>query len=71
MFEFFISDSSIQLFFLRKVVRQNDTEVAKRSMQLEKLGSGLLREAYRREGECYVRRKRGGLIRKDLPRKMK
>ena len=43
--------SSIQLFFLRKVVRQNDTEVTSRCMQLKKEGRGLLREANRSEGE--------------------
>ena len=37
--------SSIQLVFLWKVVRQNDTDVTSFCMQFEKLGPGLLREA--------------------------
>ena len=47
--------SSIQLFFLWKVVRQNDTDVTSRRMQLKKEGRGLLREANRSEGECLVK----------------
>ena len=42
--------SNIQLGFLQKVVRQKDANVTSRSMQLEKVGCGLLREAYRGEG---------------------
>ena len=38
---------SIQLYFLWKVVRQNDTNVTSRSMQLKKGGCELLREANR------------------------
>ena len=38
--------TSIQLFFLQKVVRQNNTDVTSLSMQLEKEGRGLLREVF-------------------------
>ena len=47
-------------FFLRKVVRQNENNVMSFCMQFEKVGHGLLREAFWREGECVVSRKRGG-----------
>ena len=42
-----------------KVVRQHDTDVKSLCMQFEKVGRGLLREAFWREGECVVSRKRG------------
>ena len=42
--------SSIQLFVLRKIVGQNDTNVKSLCMQLEKVGRGLLREASRVRG---------------------
>ena len=48
---------------LQKVVRQNDTVVMSRFMQLEKVGCGLLREAFWGEGECYISFKRRGQIR--------
>ena len=54
--------SSIQLFFLQKVVRQNDTVLMSLCMQFEKLGHGLLREAFQSEGECFVSLKRGGYV---------
>ena len=38
--------TSIQLFFSRKVVRQNHTDVTSLSMQLEKEGLGLLQEVF-------------------------
>ena len=52
--------SSIQLFFFWKVVRQNNTDMMSHSIQLEKVGRGLLQEAYRGERECFVCSKRGG-----------
>ena len=52
--------SGLQLFFLLKVVRQNDTDMKSHFMQLEKVGRGLLRKAFLGEGECYVSLKRGG-----------
>ena len=54
------SESSIQLFFLQKVVRQKDTHVTSFCMHFEKVGRGLQREAFRRQGECIVSQKRGG-----------
>ena len=48
------------MFFLLKVVRQSHTDVMSFCMQFKKIGCGLLREAFRREGECFVSRKRGG-----------
>ena len=42
--------SSVQLFFLRKVIRQNSTDVTSFCVQFEKVGHGLLREAFQREG---------------------
>ena len=42
------------IVFLRKVIRQNDTNVMSHSMQLEKVGHGLLGEAYWGERECFV-----------------
>ena len=42
------SESSIQLFFLQKVVRQKDTHVTSFCMHFEKVGRGLQREAFRR-----------------------
>ena len=57
--------SSIQLFFLWKVVRQNNIDVTSRFMQLEKVGRGLLREAFGGEGECYLSLKSEGQIRKN------
>ena len=49
-------DSVIVVYncFLRKVIRQNDTDATSRSTQLEKVGCGFLREAYQGEGECFV-----------------
>ena len=47
--------SSIHLCFFWKVVRQNDTDVMSRLMQLKKEGRGLLREANWSERECFVR----------------
>ena len=58
-------------FFLRKVNRQNDTNVTSCSMQLEKEGSGLLRVVYWGERECFIRWKRGGQIKKDRSWKTK
>ena len=52
--------SSIQLFFWGKVVKQNGTDMTSFCMQFEKLRSGLLREDFRRKGECVVSRKKGG-----------
>ena len=51
--------SSMQLVFLRKVVRQNDADVMSQFMQLGKVGRGLLQEAFGGEGECFNRGKRG------------
>ena len=62
--------SSIILVFLRKVVKQNETEGMSFCMQLEKVRRGLLREAFQSERECLVSRKRGGLKRKDRSWKM-
>ena len=60
LIEMKLNISSIQLFFLRKVIRQNDTVVTSRLMQLEKVWCGLLREALWGEGEFYVSLERGG-----------
>ena len=54
--------SSIQLFFMRKVIRRNGADMTSRFVQLEKVGPGLLQEAFRGEGECYVSLQRGGQI---------
>ena len=57
---------SMQFFFLRKVVRQNGTDVTSLFMELEKVQRGLLREAFQSEREwCSLREKRGGFKRKD------
>ena len=53
--------NSIQLVFLRKVLRQSHTDVTSFHMQFEKEGHGLLREAFQGEGECLVSQKRGKL----------
>ena len=55
-----ICNRSIQLFFLRKLVRQWCTEVTSFHMQFEKIGCRLLREAFQSERECFVSLKRGG-----------
>ena len=47
-----------QLKFLRKVVRQSHTDMTSLPMQFEKIGRGLLREAFRGEGECVFGRKK-------------
>ena len=60
-----LSCSSIQLFFGGKVIRQNRTNVTSFCIQFEKVGCGLLRETFWREGECFVSQKRGGGGRKD------
>ena len=52
--------SSIQLLFLGKVVRQSHTNMMSILMQFEKIGGGLLQEAFWSEGECVVSQKRGG-----------
>ena len=39
---------------------QNNTDVTSLSMQLKKVGRGLLWEAYRSEGECFDREREGG-----------
>ena len=52
--------NSVQLFFLRKVVRVNGTDVTSFCMQFEKLRHELLREDFRRKGEFVVSQKRGG-----------
>ena len=49
-----VNQSSIQLVFLRKVVRQSHTDVTSLCMQFEKIGSGLLREAFRGEGSVLL-----------------
>ena len=48
-----------------KVVWQNDTDVMSLSMQLKKVGLGLLPEAFKSEREYFARGKRGGSKRKD------
>ena len=40
--------------FLWKVVRQSHNHVTKFCIQFEKIGRGLLREAFRNEEECLV-----------------
>ena len=50
--------------FLRKVVRQSHTDVTSFCMQFEKIGRGLLWEAFQSEGDCFLPKKRGE-IRKD------
>ena len=64
------SVSSIQLVFLQKVVRQSHTNVTSFCMQFEKIGRGLLREAFQSEGEFLVNQKRWGEIKKDRSWKM-
>ena len=44
---------------------QIDINMTSHFMQLEKVGRGLLREAFWGEGKCYVSLKREGQIRKD------
>ena len=51
--------SSIQ-FLLQKLDRQWHKDRTSFCMQFEKIGRGLLREAFQSEGECFVSRKRGG-----------
>ena len=46
--------SSIQLFFLRKVVRQNVTDMMSLCMLFEKVGHGLLWVAFLREGDSSL-----------------
>ena len=46
---------SKQLCFLWKVIRQNDTDLTSHRMQSKKGRRGLLHEANRSEGECFVR----------------
>ena len=52
--------SSIQLCFLRKSSEQRRTTMTSFCMQFEKWGCGLLQEAFRSEGECFVSWQRGG-----------
>ena len=47
--------------FLRKVVRQNHTDVMSLPLQFDERERGLLREAFQREGECVASQKRGGI----------
>ena len=56
--------------FLRKVVRQNGTNVMSFGKQFEKVGPGLLREAFWREGECFVSQKRWEKKERISPRKL-
>ena len=46
-------------FFSRKVVRQNGIDVTSFCVEFEKVGHGLLRDDFRREGEFVVSRNRG------------
>ena len=46
--------SSVHLFYLRKLVQQQSTDVTSFCMQFQKRGSGLLREAFWSEGEWVV-----------------
>ena len=50
-----INQSSKQLVFFAESCQANSHR-----MQFEKIGRGLLREAFRGERECLVSRKRGG-----------
>ena len=52
--------------FLWKVVRQSHTDVTSFCMQFEKIGRGLLRQAFRSEGECFFSRKRVGEYNKEV-----
>ena len=56
--------SSIQLVFLRMVMKQKCPDVMSLCMQFEKVGCGLLREAFQSERECFVSQKRGGVNKK-------
>ena len=51
--------SSIQLLFLRKVVKQNHTDVTLFCMKFEKIGCGLLREAFWGEGGALLAEREG------------
>ena len=44
-------------FFLRKVVMQKCTDMISYCMQFEKIGRGLLPEAFQSERECFVSQK--------------
>ena len=48
--------------FLRTVVRQSHANVTSFHMQFEKIGCGLLQEAFQSKMECFVSRKRKGEI---------
>ena len=53
-------DEVTSLVFLQKLVGQQRTDVTSFCMQFEKIGRGLLRQAFQSEGEYFVSRKRGG-----------
>ena len=52
------SNGSVVYFcFLRKVVRQNGTDLTSLRMQFVKIGLGLLREAFGSEGSVFLAKK--------------
>ena len=52
--------SSIQMIFLWKVIRQNDTNLTSFFMQFEKVGCGLLQKAFQSEGSGLLAEREGG-----------
>ena len=55
----YVTQEQYTIVFLRKLVKQRRTDVISFCMQFEKMGCGLLREAFRSEGECFFGQKRG------------
>ena len=55
----YVTQEQYTIVFLRKLVKQRRTDVKSFRMQFEKMGCGLLREAFRSEGECFFGQKRG------------
>ena len=64
MFDF--TNSSIELVFLWRVVRQSHTDVTSLHMHFKTMGRGLLQEGFQSKGECFVCQKRGVKIRKEI-----
>ena len=65
LLQFMWCSSIKKIFAESRQAKRHQRDVTSRFIQLEKVGRGLLWEAYQGEGECYVSLKRGGQIRKD------